>query len=186
MKEKVKAILLFQFIILFFVGAAYANSEKCYRDSVFVFPSTLEVVEEEAFTGTAVHTVIFPKGFLSIGDNAFESTKILSEVYIPYATNNISDTAFPQNSNLVIYGIEESYAQIWAEEHRIPFVVENIWYSITNDSRKISLLQIDVPLICQTLHLQKRMINSCGKTYQYQSKRPQDRSELNQIDYRFP
>lgn len=155
------------------------------KDRTFIFPASLERIEDEAFEGTVAETVIFPVGLISIGSRAFEHVQILKDVYIPDTTTFIADSAFSA-ADITIHGIDGSYAMGWANSHEIPFVAENIWNTVVQDvkshnTRTDPIHQTAITIVLITLLEFFRF--SC---YELRSRRPQDRPELNPIDYRFP
>ena len=97
------------------------------EERMFKFPSSLLIIEDEAFEGTSVENVILPDGLISIGSGAFEGIDALTGVYIPSSVTYIAESAFAMTADLTIHGIDESYAEDWAEHQGIPFVVDDIW-----------------------------------------------------------
>lgn len=180
--KKVISILFFMILVLISRIPGYAESE----DSTYILPADLVTIEEEAFANTPVETVILPEGFQSLEDSAFEDASQLTDIYIPPTTNYIADTAFPKNTEMTIHGVEGSYAEDWAEEHHIPFVNENIWRLILNNGRSVTTPDVLIDFLYQTVNPQKTIKPVPRAEDEDESKRPQDRPELNPIDYRFP
>ena len=162
--------------------SGYAESES----NTYTLPTELVTIEEEAFANTPVETVILPDGFQSLEDSAFDGASHLSDIYIPPSTEYIADTAFPENADLTIHGVEGSYAEDWAEEHHIPFVNENIWKLILDNGRSVTTPDLLIDLMYRTSNPQKTIKPVPRAEDEDESKRPQDRPELNPIDYRFP
>ena len=128
MKKTAVCILLAILLsVLSPVSFAEADSSNNYKQSVFIMPATLEAVEDEAFEGTAVESIVFQDGIVSIGDSAFESAYNLTDVYIPPTIEYIGKNAFSSNKRLTIHGVIGSLAEKWAKEHEIPFMPSNIW-----------------------------------------------------------
>lgn len=181
----------FVFFVVLFVVALSPFFYSCavmslQQEDYFIFPSSLEVIEDEAFEGTSVQTIILPKGFLSIGDNAFQDALDITDVFIPESTNFIAEHAFSSDGNITIHGIQGSYAAEWANEHKVLFAKIDIWYgrflpehAKTAFCRCVEHERADLSLLDSILS--HRLAKNEGK-----SKRPQDRPELNPIDYRFP
>ena len=178
--KKVVGTLLCMTLVLISHIPVYAESEGY----TYIFPTELITIEEEAFANTPVETVILPEGFHSLEDSAFENALHLTDIYIPPSTEYIADTAFPENADLTIHGVKGSHAEGWAHKHEIPFVVDDIWNAVVvrhsirtaptyNRSKASAILIILLSFI------------SIGY-YKLRSQRPQDRPELNPIDYRFP
>lgn len=173
-------------VVVFSLGTTYADTSDKNPDGTYLLPSLLLEIEEEAFSGTDVQTVILPYNFLYIGENAFQGASSLSDAYIPPTTEYIADSAFPENADFVIHGVEDSYAQDWAEEHKVSFIVENIWKSMLDDGKTVSGRQLGMDFRYRTIN-PERTIQLYSRSDDYgESKRPQDRPELNPIDYRFP
>lgn len=182
MKKTMARFVLLIFIVLFPRATGYA--EQIDDIATFVFPSSLNTIEEEAFEGTAVKTVILPDGFQFIGEEAFRENSALTDVYIPPSTEYIADTAFPTNSDLVIHGVEDSYALEWAEEHHIPFIVDNIWKSIVGNGNTVRIQEIGLAFL--SLIIIPKKITQIGSRAQDESIRPKNRPELYPIEYSFP
>lgn len=178
--------MAFIFIIIFPSAFADARGSDNRSNNVIIMPFSLECVENQAFEDTAVKTVVFQDGLLSIGDLAFANSRYLTDVYIPANTKYIGENAFPSNERLTIHGIIGSLVEKWAKEHQVPFVPSNIWNVAdegvgADHSKSISVDRFfHVVYYERNNHLHGRTENE-GK-----SMRPQDRPELNPIDYRFP
>ena len=186
---KRKSVLIFAALIVFLILPPYfAIAESLAKDSsrTFRLPSSLMVIEDEAFEGTAVQQVVLPEGLLSIGESAFENAPFLTDVYIPGTTEYIADSAFSMTANLTIHGIEGSYAMEWAQRNEIPFVVDDIWngYALKGKTPHPQETPISRFVTVIVLLIAFWFIRSCD--YERRSRRPQDRPELNPIDYRFP
>jgi len=176
------AILLFN--VLFPLGAAYTGHGDDKNE--FILPSHLTMIEEEAFADTAAEAVVFPDGFLSISDNAFEGARKLSDIYLPETTEYISASAFPAAQALTIHGIDGSYAQEWAETHQVPFAVEDVRNAISRNEKTGSSGTAAYYLFSSALNPGLLITLLRPGAYKHRSRRPQDRPELNPIDYRFP
>lgn len=88
----------------------------------FNLPASLTVIEDEAFAGTAIETVVLPDTLEVIGDFAFADIPTLSSVEIPQSVHAIGDNAFAGSDSVFFLGAADSYAQTWANEHAIKFV----------------------------------------------------------------
>ena len=186
-KIKLRLALFLLFVLILFPALLFSMENIRQKDEgSFIFPAALEEVGEEAFAGTAVKTLIFPKGLRYIGNDAFEDTEALTDAYIPETAEAIEDDAFPENEGLTIHGIGGSKAEKWAREHRVSFVSADIWTlrvirEKPFDVKRIALKQairISNPL--KSIKLNERTKDEGS------SMRPQERAELNRIDYRFP
>ena len=78
------------------------------------------------FTGASqLKEVIFEEGMTKIPDYILASrsnTSYVTKVVIPESVTSIGNNAFYKCDNIMIYGYKNSYAEIYADEHNIPFV----------------------------------------------------------------
>lgn len=66
---------------------------------------------------------------------AFNDCDKMTSIFIPNNVTNIGTEAFGYCDNLTIYGCEGSFAETYAVENDIPFLVrENESFAETNDS----------------------------------------------------
>lgn len=172
--------------LLFSLPTAYASEAEINSQTTYIFPSSLQEIEEDAFSGTAAEVVIFPDGFLHIEENAFSGARNLTDVYIPESVEYIADTAFSIASDLKIHGIDESYAKEWAERHHIPFVADDIWSALPKDGSSLNVQGISWKRKVTAVNPEKMVAVHERSEDEIESRRPQDRPELNPIDYRFP
>lgn len=180
-------LLLQMFALLVLSPAACADSKTpaCSPSTTFLFPSSLVYIEEEAFAGTAARAAVFSDGMLAIDVRAFWGATSLKDVYIPISTVFIADSAFSLRDGFTIHGVEGSYARFWAENHQTRFAADNIWTS-GSVTRRFVLIQRPVYQDVQKLVYDKKLIGEEASKNKGKSMRPQDRPELNPIDYRFP
>ena len=165
---------------------SYADEAEADSQATYVFPLSLREIEEDAFSGTAAEAVIFPDGFLHIGENAFSGARKLTDVYIPESTEYIADSAFSVTRDLKIHGIDESYAKEWAERHQIPFVADDIWNALPRGGSSMDAQGRLMNRQVAAVNPEKVIAVHERSEDEKESKRPQDRPELNPIDYRFP
>lgn len=177
------ASLLFLSVIILLLCLGTATGEE---GPVFVLPAGLVEIEEEAFSGTAVQNVVLPDGLQSVGDNAFENTEELKDVYVPSSVETLSDSAFPENGQLVIHGTEGSAAQKWAEKHRVAFAPRTAWRTTAQDEKPKDSPDTGIGLLQKGDGLPGPMNRFSRARADGKSMRPQDRAELNPIDYKFP
>jgi len=182
MKKAMTLFFLLMLIVLVPRAAGYA--EQIDDTATFIFPSSLIVIEDEAFAGTSVKNAILPDGFQYISENAFEGDSALTNVYIPPTTEYIADNAFPMHSDLIIHGVKDSYALEWAEEHNISFVVDNIWKSIIDNGNNVRIQEIG--LVFLFLIFIPKQITQIGSRVEDERIRPKNRPELYPIEYSFP
>ena len=173
-------------ILLCFLPTTYADEAEVDTQATYIFPRSLQKIEEDAFSGTAAEVVIFPDGFLHIEENAFSGAWNLTDVYIPESTEYIADSAFSGTQDLTIHGIDGSYAKEWAEEHQVPFVADNIWAVLSRSGSSLNEQGIPTNQYTAAVNPEKMIAVHERSDNEIESKRPQDRPELNPIDYRFP
>ena len=185
-----KAIIAFFVLLTFFVfspiALAGANGFRHNKNNSFIMPASLVIVEEKAFEGTAVRTVVFPVGLISIGECAFANSHGLDDIYIPSTVEFIGNNAFSSNKRITIHGVIGSLAETWAKEHQIPFAPFNIWNMVDkrrceDNYKSNSAVGFYQASNCETLRHMHGRTEDDGR-----SMRPQERPELNPIDYRFP
>lgn len=185
-KTVIYFLLVIVFSVLSPVSFAEADEHHNLRKSVFIMPASLETVEDEAFEGTAVKTIVFRDGLISIGDYAFENASNLTDVYIPSTIEYIGKNAFFSNKRLTIHGVIGSLAEKWAKEHEIPFMPSNIW-NVLDESKIAGKAGVISAGRYHQLVESSKINHLHGRTEdEGNSLRPQDRPELNPIDYRFP
>ena len=148
------------------------------------FPDSLCYIGDEAFSETSIEVALFNNDLQSIGSEAFLNANQLTDVYIPAGTEQIGSNAFPEQ--VVIHGIEDSYAQTWALQNEHVFIEDDIWncesvFPSLRGSLILALLGTVLP--ADTCFLEQ--IRTQIKKY-IRSMRPQDRPELYPINYRFP
>lgn len=185
MRRILSALLLAGFLFTLPSLSASAGVEHTGSGhAVFSFPAALQTIEEEAFASTAVRTVVFQTGLLRIDDRAFEEANHLENVYVPATTTHIGKSAFPRQTGLTLHGDKDSYIQVWARVHKIRFSTDKYIPTGPNRVKTIhSLLKV-------RFQPHETILKKEIKIYRRQvpvfSMRPQDRPELNPIDYRFP
>lgn len=156
------------------------------RHGTALFPDSLTVIEDEAFEGTAFRTLVFKAGFLRIQDRVFSSMQSLRKAYFPSSVEYIADSAFSGSGLLSIGGYADTYVQQWAEQHDMQFNISDYWYTAPNKVQRLmeKLLSLFF-ILCLPVTEDARRIKRYIKK-RVISMRPQDRVELNPIDYRFP
>jgi hypothetical protein len=153
---------------------------------VSVFPASLQIVEEEAFAETSIQSLFFEEGLRHIGYQAFYRMKALRDVFLPSSVEFIEDSAFSCSSLEVIHGVEGSYAHKWSDGHGIPFEMNDYWASSPERVHVFAeLLLALLGSFCMPVQYEKKKIKQYLRSFAI-SMRPQDRAELNPIDYRFP
>lgn len=72
---------------------------------------------------TKLIEVVIPEGVTSIGSSAFSGCTGLTKVKIPDSVTEIGSYVFDGCSSLTIYGYSKSYAETYANNNNIPFIV---------------------------------------------------------------
>lgn len=88
-------------------------------------PNSLTAIGNGAFSGcSSLAEVVIPGGVTSIGPFAFEQCANLKKLVIPASVTSIGNDLLWKSTNAVIYGKAGSYAETYARENGIPFVIE--------------------------------------------------------------
>lgn len=183
------------------IGLTYAESDSVRNDeavafpdpsSVSTLPSSLIIIGEEAFEGTSLQYVHLPSSLETIGDRAFADIEPLESVYIPEETKWIGEDAFANDGQVVLMGESGSYAERWAHEHGLRFAIYcdltanagSLGARAKQNGALIPCLFASVLLwLLAELNRRKPILWGIGEG---KTMRPQDRPELNPIDYSFP
>lgn len=88
---------------------------------VFKLPESLQVIEDEAFEGTAIVSVELPETVESIGSQAFANIPTLQFVKIPETTKVIADNTFDGSCHVAVIASPNSFAGDWARKNGVPF-----------------------------------------------------------------
>lgn len=89
----------------------------------FKLPEYIQIIEEEAFEGTAIENIVLPRSVSIIGEKAFANISTLKTVQIPLTTLSIAPTVFTGSDNVMIMAASNSFARDWAKENDVPFIV---------------------------------------------------------------
>lgn len=140
--KKTLFILAFIFAIIAFTVASASTGQsenishsKLYSESVglinqtFCLPTSVEVIEDEAFEGTSIMYITLPDRITTIGEQAFANITTLQAVRISMTTTSIAKTAFSGSNQVMITADPNSYARKWARENRIPFSPITVMYA---------------------------------------------------------
>lgn len=179
-------LMVFSFLVFLFIPySLHSGQLKGYPSShTAVFPSQLQHVGEEAFEETSFSTIIFKNELLTIGNKAFYANQGLYEVFLPPSLTYLADTAFDLSALGRIHGTFGSLAHQWAEEHDVQFLGDYTCCTAPILSLfRIGLLFILLGVIPPMES--KYRLEYKARTY-IPSMRPQDRTELYPINYRFP
>ncbi len=90
----------------------------------FILPSGLKTIEQEAFEGAAFTYAVISNQVSTIGSRAFADCTRLSHIYIPESTVSIATDAFFGVNNLIIHGVDGSYAEFFATKYGFEFIPE--------------------------------------------------------------
>ena len=184
-----KAVVLLLLIYLGFVFSfpytAFAEIVSDDSGTTFIAPASLQRVEKEAFADVATRTVVFQEGFRYLGDEVFKGAFQLKNVYIPKTTAYISDSAFSTNIGVSIHSTVGSYAQRWAKKHQVAFVADYT-YAFEAERELVITRYYQKAYFMHTIKPQEEIRIAIRADNKDRSMRPQDRPELNPIDYRFP
>ncbi|MBE5774897.1 MAG: hypothetical protein E7337_13355 [Clostridiales bacterium] len=91
------------------------------KNAAFVLPANTEVIDDEAFKGVAVKSIMLPESVKRIGAKAFSGCKALEWIFIPDSVTDIDATAFDGCKNVVIYCHKDSPAEAWAKRVGIDY-----------------------------------------------------------------
>jgi len=81
-------------------------------------------ISDNYFYGdTSIESVTIPKGILAIGKSAFEGCTKLKSITVPESVTKIDERAFYNCPNLTFYGESGSYAEKYAKDNNIKFVI---------------------------------------------------------------
>lgn len=187
MKRTIAAIsIVIIFVILTPFTYADMNSPDDLRKASIILPFFLEEIEEEAFEGISAKTIVLPEGLHSVGNSAFANSYSLTDVYIPSSVEKIGKNAFTLSKKLTIHGVIGSLAEKWAREHQIPFVASDIWNTINDSINTDDTNRSPTDSFHQVVRAEKTNKLHDRSADKGKSLRPQERPELNPIDYRFP
>ena len=118
----------------------------CSSLTSITIPDSVVSIGVYAFSGcNSLKSVTISNSVTSIGYASFAGLNSLISITIPSSVINIGDHAFTNCKNLTIYGEAGSYAETYATENGIPFVVETTYspasdfeYEISNGECKIT------------------------------------------------
>jgi hypothetical protein len=112
--KKRTVVLILTAILSLFIWTACACAEESPGKPINKLPSSLEVIDAEAFAGTALTAVELPENTAEIGDYAFANNSQLEYIYFPVSLKYISNNAFEGSQKSMFFGSYRSYAYGWA------------------------------------------------------------------------
>ncbi len=96
-------------------------------DESYTIPNVTMEIGYSAFSDcTSLTSVTIPEGVTSIDGYAFAGCTSLSSVIIPDSVTFVGYDTFDSCPSLTIYGYENSYAQTYAAQNKIPFKIIGI------------------------------------------------------------
>ena len=102
--------------------------------SAFSLPASLQIIEDEAFEGTALVAVDLPETVEEIGDRAFANIPSLRILKIPDNTKRIGTKIVAGSNNVTITAAPGSYTRNWAQENGVSFAPITV---MTADSQAV-------------------------------------------------
>ena len=97
----------------------------CTRIYMITIPDSDKEIGDRAFYGCeAITEIVIPDGVTEIGESTFEHCTALAKIVIPDSVTDIDTLAFYMcSADLTIYGYAGSYAEEFANQYDMPFVV---------------------------------------------------------------
>ncbi|MCL2816405.1 MAG: leucine-rich repeat protein [Oscillospiraceae bacterium] len=99
---------------------------NCTSLTSVTIPDSVKTISREVFSDCAsLISIVIPDGVKSIENWTFSDCASLESVVIPYSVTNIVDNAFVGCKKLTLYGKSGSYAEKFAKENNMKFIVGN-------------------------------------------------------------
>ncbi len=118
--DSLKKVILPETVNKINKGAFYSNKNLTDIN----LPNSIKEIEAEAFICcVSLTAAIIPNQCTTIGAMAFKGCEAIKEIKIPKSVKLIASDSFWGDDKLTIYGYADSYAQSYANENNIPFVV---------------------------------------------------------------
>jgi len=108
MKYYIRNSFVVILVLLLIIGIWNATAETC-----FVFPESLQCIEEEAFYGICVDSIILPDCLITIGPRAFANSRI-HDIHLSSSIEFIDDSAFEGAQIDSMKADQGTYAYDWA------------------------------------------------------------------------
>jgi hypothetical protein len=122
-----------------FYNCAGLTSIKVHKNNtVYDSRNDCNAIIETAYNGlvTGCKNTVIPESVTDIDRGAFKGCSNLTHLYIPESVISIMNGAFDGCNNLVLYGKTGSYAETYAKEKNISFIIVGEKDSDTNDSSR--------------------------------------------------
>ena len=142
------------FLLILLCGLAFTSYASAEIETLVVelsekgiiaeakLPTSIELIEDEAFEGTALIKIELPDKTLSIGEQAFANIQSLQEIKIPFTTKQIASTAFNGSNKATIIAPVNSYARAFARKHGLPFY-PIVMFCATGQGTTIPILSVN-------------------------------------------
>ena len=104
------------------IGVGAFSGTKSLK-SINIQESVITQVSDYTFANSGLTEINLPLTVASIGNYAFMNDADLMKAFIPASVTEIADTAFDGCEDLTIYCYADSYAQTYAREKGIPYVL---------------------------------------------------------------
>ncbi len=88
----------------------------------FSLPASLVSIGDEAFEGTSIVSVDLPETVTTVGDEAFARIPSLRMIRIPASVTHIGQNAFAGSRQVTVTASRGSYAALWSRTSSIPAV----------------------------------------------------------------
>ena len=95
----------------------------CKNLEYIILPKNIHTISSDAFSLTSIRFIAIPPSVESIMPYTFEKCHRLEMIFIPSSVISISKTAFyDANPNMIIAGKSGSFAEMYANKHKIKFL----------------------------------------------------------------
>ena len=95
----------------------------CFSLTEITLPDSLISIGSNAFVDVSLSRITLPDSLISIGRGAFNYCQSLTEITLPESLTSIGEDAFIDCYNLTLTVSEGSYAEQYAKENEIPYII---------------------------------------------------------------
>lgn len=107
------------------INIRYCAFYKADNIKMVTIPASVRIIDASAFSTCAgLEKVIIQPGCTHIGFRAFGNCHNLKSIDIPATVCQIDEEAFLNCSQVTIYGIKDSFAELYAASHNISFEIQ--------------------------------------------------------------